>query len=152
MTQKTCVSGPLLFLRFIFPCMKYRLFTGKMEQGDFDALKRHVRNNTDPEIPLLEKCAPDAVRDLRACSRLGNKKVWSYGAVYKYWLYRHGSSDDCVVKIGEVHSRLSAGISVVIDGEPATCSNTYRLELERGDRVMIHHRVIVAKKMERRRV
>jgi len=140
------LTGPQLFLRYAFPCAEGKLHANQINQAEFESLESFIKNGGEPEIFLLQKCFPNAAKDLKTFSEARDREMWATRTVAKLWRYHHGHNGDCAVKIATVCSFVGDSAIQVISGSKVfTAFDTYGLGLDIGDDVYIHHRVIVEK-------
>ncbi len=135
-------AGPLLFLYIVLPCGEDKVLTHKMSQEDLELLKWHTKKKKQPEISLLRRCYKEPVIGLELYATAKGKNAWSSGTVYKFFLYHHGHSGNCAIRIGEIGSVSTNCVYVLVDGKTIRCFDTYCLQPNRGDKVLIHRNTV----------
>ena len=135
----------MLFLRFSWPCAQERLDKGLIKQCDFDELRSAVEKNTDIDPILLTLCYPNPVRKLRNFAIARHENMWAFETVYKFLLLCHEGVKDCAVMLGVIASKITSADSILVttDWKSEYYMNTYHLQLEFGDKVLVHRRVII---------
>jgi len=138
------ISGPKLFLRYAFPCAEYRLHASLISQQDFDTLKLLAETGDEPETVFLEKCFPNAVKDLGEHAKLRDiTNMWATKTVAQLWRYLHGHNNHCAVKLLAVRGirgqEIDVGLSFIV-------INLYNLDLRKGDLIFVHRHVVAEKR------
>ncbi len=134
------LTGPLLFLRYAWPCAEEKLHAEKMDQNDFDKLKWFIENGIQPDVDLLERCFQDAVEKMRRFSiRFAKYMVmWDIHIVREFWqLHR----DVCEAVVVSINDRC---VSVICGSKTFNALNN-GLDLEVGDFVYVHQLMVIEK-------
>ena len=140
------ISGQRLLGRFGWTCANERLEKKLMLQCDFDELKSCLENNDAPDSILLALCFPKPVRELRSFARSIEQNMWECVVVMAFLQQYQGSGGDCAVKIATVCSINPNGtIQVICGNETFIAINLFDLDLQIGEMVYLHRRVVIEK-------
>lgn len=150
--KKSRLSGTLVFFRFVWPCAEEKFRARKISQSDFSLLRKLIRNGRKPRMSLLKRCFPNPFRDWEIFSRAKRTKMTAVGTVVKLLRYHHGHDGDCAGRVGKIDSIAEDCVFVVFSGKLTPCFNIYCLELEKGDEVLVHRRVVVKEIKKARRI
>lgn len=130
------ISGPKRFFRFAWKCARHRFCAGLISIKDYDLLKSIKALNEEPEITLLRKCFPEAVKSLEEFAIQGNKIMWSPETVGDYWHQHKGKSP---VKTATVCSVGRNKVSVFCDDNKMIgVDNDFGFDLQVGELVYVH--------------
>lgn len=131
------LSGPELHLRYIETCIESKVNLGLISVPDAQYLRAAVENNTEPDILLLERCSPDAAKDLKGLAEATGRETWSRENVADYWHNKHsGKKSGCETRYLEVLSVDGERVHVV--DHRFIVINFHRLPLSTGDRFYAH--------------
>ena len=141
----TRLTGPQLFLCYAFPCAEEKRDAQKITRGDFRALKLLIESGREPGISFLERCFPNATREMNqfwlgtydACA------LWSPHLVGTFWHQHQGSGGDCAATKAMVYEVNGNAVSVMVDSKMFPAINLYGLDLQIGDMVYLHRRVVI---------
>lgn len=130
------ISGPKRFFRFAWRCARHRFYAGLISTKDYELLGSIKTTNGEPEITLLRRCFPEAVKSLEEFAIQGNKIMWSPETVGDYWHQHKGKSP---TKTATVCSTGNNKVLVYCDDNKMIgVYNDFNFGLRVGKQVRIH--------------
>jgi hypothetical protein len=135
-------SGPQLFLKYAKKCLRDKLREGLISRDDFILLDLLAGSSEQPEVFLLQKAFPVAVKALGREADEKGKNAWDRETVAEFWHNHRGNGNGCGVRIMQVERIEGETIYV---GLPFVIQNIYGLNLKKGDKIYVHRMVAVEK-------
>ncbi len=155
-TEDKKLSGPQLFIRYVFVCGDAKVKEGKITPEELKELGKIIKMGREPDTAFLEKLFPKPAEDMRNFSRSIGVPMWTMETVSRYFRNYHdhpaeeGGRDVFLVKVIGISPKpriltIEMEKSWRIFPETLYAVNIYGLDLQVKDMVYIHKFMVVEK-------
>jgi len=141
------LTGPKIFLRFLWPCAKFRLVAKLISKAEYDRLESFVKSGEEPHPSLFRDLFPGPTDELERFAKERNSPMWARRTVSEFCL-QFGNQEEgkFPVKVATVCSVVNSDeVQVFCGNRTFIVDNPFRIPLEIGDSALIRLQMVIGK-------
>jgi hypothetical protein len=154
MSEESRKDGLPLFLAFALSCKEIQLKKNPGLSSSFTFLEYCKKTGQTPNITIMERCFPIAIREYRecaSCKESGYKADFSYESVLNHWQNHHGREGHCAVRKAVVLSfENDGGVWIYAENKTFAVKDPYGIldrgsDEDQGQNILIHQKTVIKK-------